>query len=156
MVLEGYVIRDPTTGGWLDSELVRWLYSVGPFDAVVCWLIGTHKLDAEIATSPSAYRLRVQNATYELASKLLSPGGMLHVVDRGTVPSSEVSREETRQLLWETHCEQATVTDLTVSQDIEFFPYEMLAEGEGTKMVFQRAPSENETSALWSIVSTKP
>lgn len=83
-----------------DSELDRFLSNEMPFDAITVWLIGSHLLRyhecdshrGEI-NSPMEYRLHVQGVACGLASLLLKPGGVLHIVDRGRVPQSDEERQ---------------------------------------------------------------
>lgn len=98
-----------------DASLREALQTLPPFDAVTCWLIGTHQavhFNAAINSLPtdqSTYRLRVQNTVYELAEQLLRPGGVLHVVDR-----THRNDEEARRTTLEAHQEQAEPTSLEV------------------------------------------
>ena len=65
-----------------NSKLLSWLRENGPFDAVTCWLIGTHHartynevFDAINVSDVLEYRLSVQNRVYELADQILRAGG---------------------------------------------------------------------------------
>ncbi len=100
-----------------DPHLVAALQASGPFDAVTIWLTGVHMLrqfHADVAgsgiTSDRSHRLYVQNAVYELADRVLRPGGLLQVADRGQVPDTELLRVD----LIQAHREQASVTSLEV------------------------------------------
>ena len=96
------------------------------FDAITCWLIGTHMMRFAKATtkhikSNGQYRLYVQNRVYELSDKLLRPGGVLQVVDRGQIPESAVLIEDVQQA----HADQASVTSLEV-RSVEYKVYDPL------------------------------
>jgi SAM-dependent methyltransferase len=75
-----------------DPELERWLKSSERFDAVICWLVGTHKWRRYNTRSSfekeSDYGLDVQNYVYELAARVLKP--------RGWVSSLARSKESSR------------------------------------------------------------
>lgn len=99
----------------IDPQLEPFLVSQNKFDAVTVWLIGTHFVRDECVnlktlSIPSAgtYRLHVQNRVYLLAEKILKPGGVLHVVDRGEPLSSDLFKQEHKA----SHCEQAEGTQL--------------------------------------------
>ena len=99
----------------IDPQLEPFLVSQNKFDAVTVWLIGTHFVRDECVnlktlSIPSAgtYRLHVQNRVYLLADKILKPGGVLHVVDRGEPLSTDLFKQEHIA----SHCEQAEGTQL--------------------------------------------
>lgn len=73
----------------------------GKFDAVICWLMGTHsamQFNKDVTTagvfSAAAYRMFAQSSTYRLANTLLKPGGTLHIVDRGFAPNVDVMADD--------------------------------------------------------------
>jgi hypothetical protein len=142
-----------------DEGMHRHLSAAAPFDAVACWLMGTHSareaneaIDAlHIATS-AEYRLRVQNRVYELADTVLRPGGVLHVVDRGQAPTSKELVED----IVRAHEEQAEVTSLVVRSPPTWRPYEADAGGMPMILTFPRPPTGPVQFALVSIVSDKP
>jgi len=153
MILEADVLNDP--------RLVEWLREVGPFDGVACWLVGSHGLrslymneDGTTVRKPTLYRLQVQNRVYELADSILRPGGILHVVDRGTMPSDE---EKKRSLL-ESHREQASPTSLVV-ESADWRPVESFDTPGGVKMepgeVSRKDPPERVEWAFESVISRK-
>ena len=109
----------------VDSPLTNFLRNVESFDAVTIWLMGTYDmrrtcraLDPLNLEDHKDYRLRVQNLAYEVADKLLKPGGAFQTVDRGLVPDTEYLRS----MLFKMHEEQASVTSLKVS-DLEYLRY---------------------------------
>ncbi|MEL6652124.1 MAG: SEC-C metal-binding domain-containing protein [Bacteroidota bacterium] len=108
ILLEGDTLTDPL--------LIDWLIKNGSYDAVVCWLIGSHggrQLNTRIArmglpNHPGYYRLKVQNHVYELADQILRPGGILHTVDRSeALTNKALENDHIRG-----HKEQASVTNL--------------------------------------------
>ena len=120
-----------------DQHLEQWLNEVGPFDAVICWLIGTHgsrqmnkKIKMAGINSDGIYRLYVQNRVYVLADKLLRSGGILNIVDRGAVPDSEFFLKD----ILRAHREQASVTNLEVF-DLKWREYREPCSKEAVKMV---------------------
>ena len=141
-----------------DPYLEDWLLSVGPIDAVACWLIGTYqgregqRAFAEVK-SPGHYRLKIQNRLYELADKILRPGGRLHIIDRG---EEHVSNEHNKDTI-DSHTDQASVTSLKVSHEVESRPYKPIG---GVDTVFTPGLSgripEAMTPALISVFSEKP
>ena len=79
----------------IDEELEEFLANQEKFDAVTVWLIGTHLVRHECYNlsqlemeTTSDYRLWVHRKIYTIAGKILRSGGVLHIVDRGEVPSS--------------------------------------------------------------------
>jgi SAM-dependent methyltransferase len=120
-----------------DPELEEFLERIPLFDAITIWLMGTHLMRQNCLnlaqlqmTSNGEYRLRVQNKIYEMADKILRPGGVLQVVDRGEEPNTEYLRTETIA----GHKDQASVTSLEV-QDMEYMPYTELESGNHVSMV---------------------
>lgn len=97
-----------------DEFLSSWLNSLGGFDAIVCWLIGSHSarpfnesMPAWVKGNPFYYRISVQNEVYELADIILKNNGLLHLVDR----SPEIN-EKIKEEIIKSHKEQASVTTL--------------------------------------------
>lgn len=93
LLLEGDMLNDPT--------LIEWIGARRRFDVIVCWLMGTYyertqnTMISELAiASPSDYRLRVQRALSEMADRILPHGGLLHFVDRGAPPDSEIAIQQ--------------------------------------------------------------
>lgn len=100
-----------------DINLIKWLKANEPFDAVVCWLMGTHGsrtynkcLDTSKVSSSMMYRLKVQNSVYELADQILRTGGVLQAVDRAQSPDSQILKDDVIR----SHKDQASVTSLQV------------------------------------------
>lgn len=145
-----------------DVSLSDWLVEVGPFDAVACWLVGTHEArGTNTAMTPFGfenardYRLKVENLVYELADRVLRPGGVLHVVGRGEYPTTDAIREDALQ----GHRAQASVTRLAVeSLDCREYaddPAEGGVEMTLTVPLSGRRP-RMERTAFYSVVSRKP
>ncbi len=95
LLLEGDVLNDPALIEWIDAHR--------QFDAIACWLMGTYfertrnTAIAELAiANPGDYRLRVHRALSEMASRILPRGGVLHLVDRGAPPDSELAIQQHR------------------------------------------------------------
>jgi SAM-dependent methyltransferase len=154
VLIEGDILEDP--------KLVEWLIASPKFDAVVCWLMGTHSFRGGNACSALSgianstdNRLLTQNAVYERAASVLRPGGLLSVIDRTQYPDSDLLVSD----FLAAHREQASVTDLVVGK-LEARPYrEPLAAG-ATKMVV-RLPIASPgfdlaRVALTSVTSAKP
>jgi SAM-dependent methyltransferase len=116
------VLTDPL----FDRSLAEDLSSTGPFDLVTGWLIGSHEarensveIQSQGISSATEYRLFVQNVVYEIADRVLRPGGVLQLVDRIQHPDLEKMRED----LLRSHAEQAEGTTLQV-RDVSFTPYQ--------------------------------
>jgi SAM-dependent methyltransferase len=147
-----------------DLNLEPWLQKIGPFDAVVCWLIGTHQYrhaNLSIArikpSSAGDYRLRVQNTTYELADRILKYDGIIHTVDRTEYPTDiEGLKAEDVQH----HRAQASVTSLVVDPNSpSYMPYQQPNAGiqmVNTPPMSGRQLPENAQMALSSIIARKP
>ncbi len=66
-------------------------------DAMTCWLLDVAKAKPEALTrlraiglkTPDEHRLAVQTLVYRLADRVLSPGGVLQIVDRTREPLGE-------------------------------------------------------------------
>jgi SAM-dependent methyltransferase len=133
-ILDGDVI--------FDQNLKDWLKTVGPFDAVICWLIGTNHARQFVEDrkrlpwrNDGEYRLRVQNSSYKLADSILRVGGILNIVDRGQTPTGE-KREMLILDDIASHHEQAEGTSLEVDPNsIRHLPYEHDKIKHGKKMV---------------------
>lgn len=118
LLIEGDTINDLQLGTWLLQE---------NFDAVVCWLIGSHRarqLNSALPTENALlYRLRVQNALYVQAETLLRPGGVLNLIDRGLIATTEDWIERLRQDSVDAHRDQASPTQLVVEAAVNTRPY---------------------------------
>lgn len=104
---------DPLTDPHLEPALI----DGGPFDVVTIWLTGAHMWRRNNAYSVQRgaqdehdLRIILQNAVYELADRVLRPGGVLHVVDRAEAPTTDRLRKE----YVKAHGEQAEPTTLKV------------------------------------------
>ena len=155
-LVEGDVLCDPS--------LLTWLSNIAPFDAVICWLMGTHgarKEGVDTAVSrqacgdPSLYRLQVQNAIYTLADRVLRPGGILHIVDRGEAANEDYLKQD----ILDAHREQAEPTTLQVEAlDYRLLPAMDVPNG----IEMRRSPGlsgrivEHFEPALLSVISRKP
>ena len=144
-----------------DPALLTFLASEEPFDAVTIWLIGSYRLRSSCRnlanlriSNSDEYRLRVQNSVYQLAGRVLRPGGWLQVVDRGEVPASDFLRED----LFRAHREQAAPTDLEVF-DVSYKLYSEPSD-QGVSMVASTPTSGRQSDltqlAMLSILSRKP
>jgi SAM-dependent methyltransferase len=139
-----------------DNEFKDYLCSSHKFEAITCWLIGTYDLKVQSTNikvdDPGAYRLKVQNTMYRLADKLLKPGGVLQVVDRGEVPNDEMLREDNLN----SHREQAEGTFLEVISH-DFIEYDEPSGGilmQVTIPTSGRMPNLSQL-AMTSIISIK-
>lgn len=110
-----------------DPEIVKWLQTIAKFDGVICWLMGTNAarvfneaINTNQMPSPFHYRIFVQNEVYEIADKILRSNGILHIVDRG----QELTSEDDKNDLIESHRDQASVTNLVVQETVESREYE--------------------------------
>lgn len=158
LIIEGDALKDP--------KLVDWLMTQPKFDAIACWLIGTHdarghNIAVDLSLMPTAYehRIFVQNRVYELADHVLRPGGILNVIDRAQTPSSDFLTEA----MLDSHRDQASVTSLTV-QALDHTPYKK-SEANGAMQMMLTVPVETlddysangaPTISLCSITSVKP
>jgi hypothetical protein len=138
-----------------DLEPLRFLQTKGPFDAVTLWLTGAYQgrrscmnLD-EIGMKDTAdYRLCVQSNTYDLARKLLRPGGILQIVDRGEVPQDQTLEQE----VIEFHRDVAGPRGLEV-QSIRFRPYKEITGGIGMRVKMEPVPGQDVSNLLEGMSS---
>jgi SAM-dependent methyltransferase len=157
ILIEGDMLNDPA--------LKEWLSQTQQFDAVVCWLLGTHQYRATEhrfeeygATDQFGFRILVQNAVYELADDVLKPNGILHVVDRGGF----IDDERLIEGLKESHREQASVTTLVV-EEVDHIAY-VEPDAEGAMPMGWSPPDKpieginnsEQFPALISVTSVKP
>jgi len=144
-----------------DASLLDFLQKEGPFDAMTVWLMGTFKaretcrnLSNLAIDDTGTYRLHVQNKVYELADKILRPGGWLQIVDRGEIPETEDLREDAIN----SHREQAAPTKLEFLS-LSSRPYEEIT-SKGIRMVMTPGTSgripENMRLGMTSIISWLP
>lgn len=141
-----------------DDGLVEWLAASGPFDAIACWCIGSHP--ARLANSAvgerdeRSYRFLVQDGAYELADRILAPGGLYHVVDRCGVVTDEV-----RRTLLRIHEDRARAASFEVDPEIAARPYASSG-ADGCSMVFVKGEGEKmpdfSAFSFASIVARKP
>ena len=145
----------------MDKPLREFFDSTPKFDAVTIWLIGTTEwkktyeaLDGLRISNAEEYRLHLQNKIYKIADRILKPGGVLHVVDRGLVPDTD----KTKNICIDSHKEQASKTSLCVSD----FAYKVYIEPTANGIRMFRDPSGEQSvtddgrRALLSIISKKP
>jgi SAM-dependent methyltransferase len=144
-----------------DGKLHDLLMREAPFDAVTVWLMGTYKFRESCRNLSNLgiegggdYRLHVQNKAYELADKILRPGGWLHIVDRGEVPNPEL-----RDDLIRSHQDQASPTRLEFHR-FTLRPYEEITTNgirlQITPRTSGRTVEKIEQMALLSIISRMP
>lgn len=154
LLIEGDTLNDPS--------LLSWLRSMPPFDAVVCWLMGSHRARqlnlALPRVSAGLYRLHVQNKLYEFADTVLQSDGILNIVDRGTIGTTPAAIEILNADLFRSHEEQASPTSLRVDAMVETRPYK--ASASGVKMEMTVGSSglvfADIELGLTSIVARKP
>lgn len=71
-----------------DISLFRWLLDIAPFDGIICWLMGTHKLfsyNTLFTKTPNFatyYRNTIQFLIAQLKDSFISKNGFIHFVDR--------------------------------------------------------------------------
>jgi SAM-dependent methyltransferase len=137
----GYVVKyepiafpAPTAGALLiegdtlnDPDLLSWLKSLPPFDAVTCWLMGSHRARqlnlALRMESADLYRLRVQNNLYVFADTILQSGGVLNIVDRGAIGTTPATISLLTADTVQSHGDQASPTSLQIDEQVETRPY---------------------------------
>lgn len=117
LIIEGDALKDPQLEAWLKAQ--------PRFDAVVCWLLGTHNsrgnnvaVDTQLMPTSFEHRIFVQNNVYELADEILREDGILSVIDRSQMPDST----RLKNAILEGHRDQASVTSLAV-QSLDHTPY---------------------------------
>jgi len=133
IIIEGDVVNDP--------NLEFWLKEFGPFDAVICWLMGTHSsrsmniaIDNSRINSSGNYRLYIQNKVYVLADKLLRSDGILNIVDRHALPENLLLLPSLYEGIMRSHEDQASVTSLEVI-GVKLREYEEPSSNEAIQMV---------------------
>lgn len=155
VIIEGDALDDPALETWLKDNC--------QFDAVTCWLLGTHNarghnvaVDTRLMPTAYEHRIFVQNNVYELADDVLRAGGILNVIDRGQNPDSDFLRSA----VLDGHRDQASVTSLVV-ESLTAVPYTE-TEASGAMPMQLTLPETGELSdaavtlALISVTSRKP
>lgn len=158
LLIEGDALNDPALEAWLERQ--------PKFDAVACWLLGTHdarghNAAVDLALMPTAYehRIFVQNRVYEIADRILRSGGVLSVIDRAQTPTTQDMVDK----LLQHHREQASVTSLVV-QPVEHTPH-IESEQQGAMRMMTTnpldaamafTPDDPPTMSLCSTTSVKP
>jgi SAM-dependent methyltransferase len=146
-----------------DDELAleEWLISLPKFDAVVCWNIGTYTVLHNSYGTPEEYRLRTQRVTYRLADRILRPGGIVHIIDRGPVALNKALGIDIEEALLEVHRAQASGTSLIVdASGIASRSFQLPLDESGIVMKFEDetgavSPVTGEV-AFWSVILRKP
>ncbi len=78
-----------------DIPLFHWLLDIAPFDGIVCWLMGTHKLFSynsffkNKSSFATYYRNTIQFLIAQLKDAFISKYGFIHYVDR--VPTKDIN-----------------------------------------------------------------
>lgn len=158
LLIEGDALNDPALEAWLERQ--------PKFDAVACWLLGTHDarghnvaIDLALMRTAYEHRIFVQNRVYEIADRILRSGGVLSVIDRAQTPTTQDMVDK----LLQHHREQASVTSLVV-QPVEHTPHvESEQQGAMRMMTTQPldaamafTPDDPPTMSLCSTTSVKP
>jgi SAM-dependent methyltransferase len=145
----------------LDQELESFLTASPKFDAITCWLVGTHHTRMECVNlqsltikSGTEYRWRVQNRIYYLANKVLAVGGVLQVVDREQLHTNNSLTDA----CLDSHREQAARTSLEVLE-VQQMKYEETTDACRVHMTINRGGIETSVDypqlALSSVISIK-
>ncbi|MFA7891943.1 class I SAM-dependent methyltransferase [Pseudomonas putida] len=158
VLIEGDALNDPALEAWLERQ--------PKFDAIACWLLGTHdarghNAAVDLALMPTAYehRIFVQNRVYEIADRILRSGGVLSVIDRAQTPTTQDIVDK----LLQHHREQASVTSLIV-QPVEHTPHVESEQQGAMRMLTTNphdaamafTPDDPPTMSLCSTTSVKP
>lgn len=158
LLIEGDALNDPALEAWLERQ--------PKFDAVACWLLGTHdarghNAAVDLGLMPTAYehRIFVQNRVYEIADRILRSGGVLSVIDRAQTPTTQDMVDK----LLQHHREQASVTSLVV-QPVEHTPHVESEQQGAMRMMTTNpldaamafTPDDPPTMSLCSTTSVKP
>ncbi|TQF09912.1 class I SAM-dependent methyltransferase [Myxococcus llanfairpwllgwyngyllgogerychwyrndrobwllllantysiliogogogochensis] len=156
LLLEGDSLNDPLLCSWLQAQ--------PQFDAVVCWLMGSHRarsFNAALGKWPAGeYRLHTQNRLYALSDSILRSGGILQIVDRAEMGASKEEEELFSRDWRSSHEEQARAfSTLRVEPVPPARPYDLPAKS-GVQMgmtlpLSGRVPS-NDRSGLVSVIARKP
>ncbi|KTT15080.1 class I SAM-dependent methyltransferase [Pseudomonas putida] len=158
LLIEGDALNDPALEAWLERQ--------PKFDAVACWLLGTHDarghnaaVDLALMPTPYEHRIFVQNRVYEIADRILRSGGVLSVIDRAQTPTTQDMVDK----LLQHHREQASVTSLVV-QPVEHTPHVESEQQGAMRMMTTNpldaamafTPDDPPTMSLCSTTSVKP
>lgn len=155
LLIEGDALNDPALEQWLKAQ--------PRFDAVACWLLGTHDarghnvaVDTRLMPTAFEHRIFVQNNVYELSDHVLRSGGLLSVIDRGQTPDTPFLK----RAILDGHRDQASVTSLQV-EHLEHTRY-VVSRDRGAMGMLHTAPVPSAvptgpiTLSLISVTSRKP
>lgn len=155
LLIEGDALNDPALEQWLKAQ--------PRFDAVACWLLGTHDarghnvaVDTRLMPTAFEHRIFVQNNVYELSDHVLRSGGLLNVIDRGQTPDTPFLK----RAILDGHRDQASVTSLQV-EHLEHTRYIETREKGAMAMLHtapvpSAVPNAPVTMSLISVTSRKP
>ncbi len=155
LLIEGDALNDPSLEQWLKTQ--------PRFDAIACWLLGTHDarghnvaVDTRVMPTAFEHRIFVQNNVYELSDHVLRSGGLLSVIDRGQIPDTPFLK----RAILDGHRDQASVTSLQV-EHLEHTRYVETRERGAMAMrrtasVPSTVPAGHVTLSLISVTSRKP
>jgi len=114
-----------------DKMLQEYLFKQ-KFDAVTCWLIGTHdSMGYNIdyiesgAKNPEYYDLIVRKKLFELSDIILNQKGYFNIVDRGEVPYTQ----ELMQGAVKVYKMLSSSSNIRLDEDIKFIEYKPLENG---------------------------
>jgi SAM-dependent methyltransferase len=150
-------------GDILHDEKIKEYIKKQKFDAVTCWLLGTHQSNNDNidyiedfikagTMDNETFRLLVQNCIYELSDVFLNKDAFLHIVDRVGLPCSE----ERMKICLNNHKGQASVTSLIVDEEIKFLEYEPIGNGIRMKnLLIDDEENATKGMAFISVLSKK-
>jgi tRNA G46 methylase TrmB len=109
-----------------DKELLQFINALPKFDAITVWLLGTYDIKIECSniahlkafTEIGKYRLLAHERIYQLADRILNPGGLVHFVDRGI----STDMEKLKALSLAEHSDLSAETNLSL-REYDVFDY---------------------------------
>ena len=147
----------------IDEELIDFLETQPKFDAITIWLIGSHRLRFNecdnlegIIKSAPEYRRFVQKTAYLLADRILRSGGVLHIIDRGSPPSSELLKNR----IMDSHRDHSIFTDgRMIPTSLDFRSYSEPNTNDSIRLIESKPSSKPaeamNASAIISVISVK-
>jgi tRNA G46 methylase TrmB len=145
-----------------DDELLNFMQALPKFDAITVWLMGTYAIKIDCAniarlrafSEVGKYRRIVNQRAYQLGDKILKPGGLIHIVNRGIA----TDRINFKELTINEHSELSAGTTLKMLH-FEMRDYKEAADNTRITMenrLLENSVIDNKTPlALSSVISIK-
>lgn len=146
IIVQGDAYGLPDNTQVVDPSLIQALLKNNEFNAVTCWLMGTHRARVPTPEHATYYRLYMENRIYAVAQQVLSAGGLVNFVNR--FKQENFDDEELKA-----HREMAEITDFQVANQVRKREYHDPGDDGGVQLTGEHAGSQQ--MYLGSITAIK-